>query len=129
MKRTIASTLVFLLIALTGYAQEDTGSHAACKYCDMNRKAFDYSRMLIEYTDGTAVGTCSLHCTARDLTVNITLVPSRISVGDYNSKKLIDATSAYWVIGGDKSGVMTQRAKWAFENKAETKIFSCHFER
>lgn len=30
---------------------------------------------------------------------------------------LIDAEKAFWVIGGSKPGVMTKRAKWAFEKK------------
>lgn len=123
MKLTIVSALILLLIALPCGAQEDTASHAVCKYCSMDRKAFGYSRMLIEYIGGTSAGTCSLHCTAIDLTTNITLVPCRIRVGDYNSKKLIDATDAYWVIGGDRSGVMTSRAKWAFEDRGEAEAF------
>jgi copper chaperone NosL len=123
MKVTIFSTLIFLFIALSCSAQEDTTSHPVCKYCNMDRKAFGYSRMWIEYIGGTSAGTCSLHCTVLDLTTNFTLVPCRIRVGDYNSKKLIDATDAYWVIGGDKSGVMTPRAKWAFENRGEAEAF------
>jgi copper chaperone NosL len=123
MKLTIISTLIFLF-TLPCYAQEDIRSYAECKYCNMDRKAFGYSRMLIEYTDGTSIGTCSLHCTVRDMTANITMIPCRISVGDYNSHKLIDATTAYWVIGGDLSGVMSPRAKWAFETKAEAESFT-----
>lgn len=38
-------------------------------------------------------------------------------VGDYNTKRLIDAEKAVWVIGGGKQGVMTKRAKWAFEKR------------
>jgi len=44
-------------------------------------------------------------------------------VADYPSKKLIDAEKAAWVIGGGKPGVMTKRAKWAFENKADAELF------
>ncbi|HSB34174.1 MAG TPA: nitrous oxide reductase accessory protein NosL, partial [Nitrospirota bacterium] len=47
----------------------------------------------------------------------------RIRVGDYDSRKLIDATTAFWVIGGSKEGVMTELAKWAFENKADADAF------
>ena len=46
-----------------------------------------------------------------------------VMVGDYPSKELIDADKAYWVIGGDKMGVMTKRAKWAFVDKAEADKF------
>ena len=38
-------------------------------------------------------------------------------MGDYNSKKPIEADTAFWVIGGNKMGVMTARAKWAFDSK------------
>jgi nitrous oxide reductase accessory protein NosL len=44
-------------------------------------------------------------------------------VGDFNTKKLIDAEQAFWVIGGNKPGVMTKRAKWAFEKKADAEAF------
>jgi nitrous oxide reductase accessory protein NosL len=44
-------------------------------------------------------------------------------VADYNTKKLIDAKSAAWVIGGSKKGVMTQVAKWAFADKKGADAF------
>lgn len=120
-----AATLVLMLVyfATPGYAHEDVRAHAACKYCNMDRQVFGYSRMLLEYSDGTSAGTCSLHCSAIELTANMSKVPCKIRVGDYNSKKLIDATTAYWVVGGDKPGVMTERAKWAFEKKTEADEF------
>ncbi len=116
-------TLMSLLLAVPGFAHEDTRTHASCKYCNMNREAFDHSRMLIEYSDGTSVGTCSIHCSAVDLIENRANIPCRIMVGDYGSKKLIDATAAFWVIGGDKPGVMTDTAKWAFEKQSEAEEF------
>ena len=42
---------------------------------------------------------------------------SKITVGDYDTKQQIDADKAYWVIGGERMGVMTARAKWAFTSK------------
>jgi len=39
------------------------------------------------------------------------------------AKKLIDAEKAYWVIGGNKPGVMTKQAKWAFEKKADAEKY------
>jgi nitrous oxide reductase accessory protein NosL len=44
-------------------------------------------------------------------------------VADYATKKLIDARSAVWVVGGRKSGVMTARAKWAFGSAEEARRF------
>ena len=46
-----------------------------------------------------------------------------VTVGDCDSKKQIDAEKAFWVIGGDKQGVMTLRAKWAFETKNAAERF------
>ena len=36
---------------------------------------------------------------------------------------LVDAEKAYWVLGGNKPGVMTKRAKWAFAKKEDAEKF------
>ena len=95
----------------------------SCKYCGMNRETFAHSRMLIEYNDGTKEGTCSLHCAAVDLALNLDKAPKTIHVGDYGTKGLINAETAVWVIGGNKPGVMTKNAKWAFANKADAEKY------
>lgn len=105
------------------WAQDDIDRQPACKYCGMDRHKFSHSRMFIEYDDGSVQGTCSVHCAAVDFALNIDKTPTKISVGDYNSKKLIDAEKAFWVIVPDKPGVMTKRAKWAFGDKAAADAF------
>jgi copper chaperone NosL len=102
---------------------EDLQKHQACKYCGMDREKFAHSRVLIEYDDGSIVATCSIHCASVDLALNIDKTPKNIYVGDYNLKKLIDAEKAFWVIGGNKMGVMTRTAKWAFEKKEDAEKF------
>jgi nitrous oxide reductase accessory protein NosL len=117
-------TMVFVLSLTTAApAQDDTKKHASCKYCGMDREKFAQSRMLIEYTDGTAIGTCSIHCAAVDLALQIDKTPKAVLVGDYNTKALIDAEKATWVLGGSKMGVMTRNAKWAFAQKADAEKF------
>jgi len=101
----------------------DVKTYPECKYCGMIREKYAYSRALIEYGDGTAVGTCSVHCLAIDLALNTDKTPKVIMVGDYASKKLIDAEKAFWVLGGIKMGVMSIRGKWAFEEKEEVSKF------
>jgi nitrous oxide reductase accessory protein NosL len=101
----------------------DLKSFPECKYCGMIREKYAHSRALIEYDDGTAVGTCSVHCLAIDLALNTDKTPKAIMVGDYSSKKLIDAEKAFWVLGGNKTGVMSIRGKWAFEEKGECDKF------
>ena len=130
MKRSVI--FILALIFLTGvgaipfglesglaFAQEDISKHPSCPYCGMDRQKFAHSRVYIEYDDGSTLGTCSIHCAAIDMAVHIDKAPLKIQVGDYNTKQLIDAETAVWTIGGNKPGVMTRRAKWAFGNKVD----------
>lgn len=89
----------------------------------MDREKFSYSRMLVVYNDGSEFGACSSHCAAVDIANGFDKIPDLLQVGDYHSKKLIDAEKATWVIGGKKPGVMTRRAKWAFEKPEEAAAF------
>jgi copper chaperone NosL len=102
---------------------QDAKEIPSCKYCGMNREMFAHSRMLIEYSDGSKIGLCSLHCAAVDLALNLDKTPNMIWVADYGSKQLIDAEKAAWVIGGNKPGVMTKNAKWAFADKSDAEKF------
>ena len=123
------SYLLMVLVVLSLFAvgavfgQEDIKKFPSCKFCGMDREKFAHSRMLIEYDDGTSEGTCSIHCAAIDLILNIDKAPKAIRVGDYSTKNLIDAEKAFWIIGGSKMGVMTKRAKWAFEKKGDAEKF------
>jgi len=125
MKKTVILVLAVLVTAaFSVFAQgDDIKQHPSCKYCGMDREKFGHSRMLIEYDDGTSVGTCSVHCAAVDLALNIDKTPKALMVGDLGTKKLIDAEKASWVINGNKPGVMTKRAKWAFEKKEDADKF------
>lgn len=124
-KGLIFSVLIMVMLFITGtvLAQDDIQKDPSCKYCGMDRGKFAHSRMLVTYDDGSTLGTCSIHCLAIELALNIDKTPTLIEVGDYNSKALIDAEKAFWVIGGNKSGVMTQQAKWAFEKKEDAEKF------
>ncbi len=105
-------------------AQDDIKIYPACKYCGMDRAKFAHSRILLTYDDGTIVGTCSLHCAAVDLAINIDKTPNTIQVGDYTTKALIDAERASWIMGGKKMGVMTKNAKWAFATPEAAENFA-----
>jgi len=118
-----AAIVVIILSTGIGLCEDDVAKNPACKYCGMDRKTFAHSRMLVTYEDGSSMGTCSLHCTAVELALNIDKTPKSIEVGDFKTRKLIDAEKASWVIGGSKTGVMTKRAKWAFESKADAEVF------
>ena len=83
----------------------------------MQKSKFEHSWMVLEHEDGSKAGICSIHCAVINMALNIDQPVTKATVGDYNTKKQIDADKAYWVIGGNKMGVMTTRAKWAFETK------------
>jgi copper chaperone NosL len=122
----VGGLLIWILSqSLPSFAQmqNDIKKHPSCQYCGMDRKHFAHSRMLVHHKDGKSVGVCSIFCAARDYIRSPDDAPDSIKVGDYNTKKLIDAIKAYWVMGGSKSGVMTNRAKWAFESKKDALAF------
>ena len=106
----LSLTLAILFAVTYALAQQDVDKHASCKYCGMDRKMFAHSRMLLVYEDGSELGTCSLHCVAVDLALNIDKMPKTIQVADFNTKNRIDAEKAVWVIGGEKPGVMSKRS-------------------
>ena len=116
---------IFFSFSLTSvlFAQEDMQKHPSCKYCGMDRAKFAHSRFYAVHEDGSTQGTCSIHCAAMDFALNIDKSPKAMQVGDYNTKMLVDAEKAFWVLGGNKPGVMTKRAKWAFAKKEDAEKF------
>jgi len=119
----VMMTAMCFLLTSIGLAQDDIKKHPSCKYCGMDREKFAFSRMLIEYDDGTTEGTCSLHCMAVELALKIDKTPKALLVGDLNTKTLIDAEKGFWVMGGKKMGIMTKRGKWAFTKKEDADKF------
>jgi len=115
--------MVCVLTVAVAFAQDDIKKYPSCKYCGMDREKFAHSRMLVEYDNGSSEGTCSLHCMAMELALHIDKTPKAIFVGDFNDKKLLDVEKASWIIGGNKMGVMTKRAKWAFGKKEDAEKF------
>lgn len=118
------SILLLLAFSTAGLAAgKKVEAPTDCKYCGMNRTAFSHSRMVVTYQDGSSTGTCSINCSVIDMKEQPGKAVKALQVGDYNSKKLIDAKSAVWVIGGKKKGVMTMVAKWAFSDKKAADAF------
>ena len=129
MMRTSAFVVFALALTLsalparTVLAAADIAKHTSCRHCGMDRGKWDFSRVYLEYDDGSTEGACSIHCAAVDLAVNLDKSPKTIWVADYATKQLIDSEKAVWVIGGAKPGVMTNRAKWAFSDRAAAESF------
>ena len=119
----LAAALVFGVLAMVAFAQEDIKQSPNCKYCGMDRQKFDFSRMLIEYDDGTSMGVCSLHCAAVELALNIDKTPKAIKVGDFSTKSLVDAEKAFWVVGSGLPGVMAAKSRVAFADQTQAESF------
>lgn len=104
---------------------KDIDKYAKCPYCGMDRRQFHHARMLVHYSDDLADGTCSLHCAAISLSLNVDREPKGIYVADNaakdETKPLIEADKATFLIGSGIKGVMTKRSKVAFGSQAAAK--------
>jgi nitrous oxide reductase accessory protein NosL len=119
----ILVAVLFYIAGMDAFAQSDIEDHRSCAHCGMDRKAYGFSRMLIQYDDGAVMGVCSLHCAVVELNTNQGRTVKTLLVADRDTRTLIDAEKAIWVMGGKKRGVMTQLPKWAFQTKAAAEAF------
>ncbi|HUI67994.1 MAG TPA: nitrous oxide reductase accessory protein NosL [Nitrospirota bacterium] len=103
--------------------QPDIDAYRKCAYCGMDRKAHGYSRMLILYEDGTGAGVCSLYCALIEIDAHQGRKVKALLVADRYTRILVEAEKATWVLGGRKSGVMSKRAKWAFQSNESAERF------
>ncbi len=92
-----------------------------CPYCGMDRAQFHHARHLVHYADDLVDGTCSIHCLAISLAINLDREPKAIYAPDNASaeavKPLVNADKAVYLIGGKLPGVMTHRSKVSFASK------------
>jgi nitrous oxide reductase accessory protein NosL len=99
---------------------DDIAKYPKCPYCGMDRKQFHHSRMVVHYGDDLADGTCSLHCSAVSLSLNIDRDPKALWVGDNAAdgdvKPLVEVEKASFLVGSKLPGVMTARSKVAYGN-------------
>lgn len=110
----------FLLAILTGmlmFSGVALADNDSCIHCGMLKAKYGHSWVIIEHDNDTLEGVCSVHCAAIDMALHTDKPVIKITVADYNTKQQINVDQAFWVIGGDKMGVMTARAKWAFSTK------------
>ena len=82
-------------------AEKDVENIHSRQYCGMDREKFGSTRMLVEYANGSTIGTCSIHCAAVDLAQSFGKEIKALRVADYRSGKLVDAEKAVWVVGAE----------------------------
>ncbi len=106
--------------------ENELGKYPKCPYCGMDRKQYHHSRHLVWYRDDLVDATCSLHCAALGLALNMDRGPKAIYAADFGAKAdpkpLIDVNQATYLIGSKLPGVMTRQSKVAFGSRtaAET---------
>jgi nitrous oxide reductase accessory protein NosL len=115
--------IVLLFVCTAAGAAEMVESPDKCQQCSMDRTAYARSRMLIDYTDRTSAGVCSLHCAVEEMNKNKGKQVKSLQVADYTTRVLIDARTATWVVGGKQNGGMNSPAKWAFAREEEAQKF------
>lgn len=102
---------------------DDTKKFPRCRYCGMERAKFSATRHLIHYEDDAVDGTCSLHCAAIGLSLNMDKMPKAIWVGDAGAegdlKPLVDVDKAFYVVDPSKPGTMTRVSNAAYADKAK----------
>ncbi|OQX74440.1 MAG: hypothetical protein B6D59_02450 [Campylobacteraceae bacterium 4484_4] len=137
----IAKFLSILLLLVTiGFAKEATmfqsvSSEKAtllqkgpqkmfCIRCGMMLPKFYKTNHAIRYKNGKTEQYCSMHCLAETLQNTDPSVIEEILVVDVPSLKMIDAKKAWYVIGSNVKGTMTQNSKYAFAEKSDAEAFA-----
>lgn len=105
--------------------ENELEKHPACPYCGMNRTKWNHSRHLVHYDDGLVDGTCSIHCLAISLSLNIDRGPKAIYAADFGSdtkiKPLVEVDKATYLVGSKLRGTMSMNSKMAFASADSAK--------
>jgi len=101
--------------------EDELKKYPKCPYCGMDRTQYHHARHLVQYADDLVDGTCSIHCLALSLAINLDREPKAIYAPDNASpaaiKPLIEVDKASYLIGGKLPGVMTKRGKTSYASK------------
>ena len=101
--------------------KDELAKYPKCPYCGMDRKQFHRTRQLVWYGDGRVDATCSVHCTALSLSVNMDLTPKALYAADAGAKDevvpLLDADKAVYLVGSKLPPVMSRTSKYAYASR------------
>lgn len=101
--------------------ERELEKYPQCPYCGMSRKDNHGNRYVIHYSDNRVDATCSLHCAALSLSLNLDRIPKTIHAADAGGasdpRPLILTENATYLIGSKIPGVMTSRSKVAFAQR------------
>lgn len=97
---------------------DELTKYPKCPYCGMDRTQWQHSRHLVQYDDDRVDGTCSLHCLALSLALNLDRGPKAIYAADFGAqeavKPLVPVDAATYLIGSKLKATMSKISKMAF---------------
>jgi nitrous oxide reductase accessory protein NosL len=99
--------------------------YAKCPYCGMDRTKYHHSRHLVQYDDNLVDGTCSIHCLAVSLSLNLDRGPKAIYAADFGAegeiKPLVEVDKASYLLGSKLNATMAGKSKMAFASAEAAK--------
>jgi nitrous oxide reductase accessory protein NosL len=102
--------------------EDELAKYPKCPYCGMDRTQWQHSRHLVQYDDDLVDGTCSIHCLAISLSLNLDRGPKAIYAADYGAaeslKPLVEVGQARYLIGSRLQPTMSMQSKMAFASQA-----------
>ena len=105
--------------------ENELEKYPRCPYCGMSRNKWHHSRHLVQYDDDLVDGTCSIHCLAISLSLNLDRGPKAIYAADFGSdaetKPLVEADKATYLINSSLKGTMSMKSKMAFASAEAAK--------
>lgn len=117
--------IIFTLVLVSGlflFTMVQAEGQKYCPLCSMNLKMFWKTTHWLTFSDGPRTGYCSIHCASIVYQKRATDI-DRWEVADYDTKKLIDARKAHFLIGSDLPGTMTPVSKLAFASLDSAKRY------
>ncbi len=105
--------------------EDELKKYPKCPFCGMDRTMWNHSRHLVHYDDDLVDGTCSVHCLAISLSLNLDRGIKTIYTADFGSdskiKPLVNVDEATYLTGSDLPGTMTKKSKMAFSSPEAAK--------
>lgn len=99
-----------------------------CPACAMDLVKYYKTNMAVKLEDGSARQYCSIHCLVEEMEYSFLKDKKdkvkEILVTDNETLKLVDAKSAFFVVGSDKPGTMTMTSNYAFAKKEAAESFA-----
>jgi hypothetical protein len=122
MKKLLFIGIAVLVVGFCYHAGGETDQQKWCPLCSMNLKMFWKTTHWLTFSDGKRTGYCSIHCASKVYQARPTEI-DQWEVADYDTKNLVNAHKAHFLIGSDLPGTMTPVSKLAFASLKTAKNY------